>query len=106
MRESEGDPSVVSLRDVKRTLILLDWFLMKILPAAASSGNASAVAGSGRRERGGDGGGDAKISPLGRAAVLALAHVYCYRLPTAQTRHSYWCMISAVVKAEGGYSLA
>ena len=111
MRESEGDPSVVSLRDVKRVLVLLEWFIVKILPKGESSGASAAaaagtsrggarVAGPGAEEQGK---GQQKVSVLGRATILALAHVYCYRLPTAQLRHSYWCIISAVVKAEGGW---
>ena len=41
------------------------------------------------------------ISPICRATILALAQVYCYRLPSAGSRRSFWMMISSVVKGEG-----
>lgn len=77
IRNREGDPSVVSLRDVQRTIDLLNWFRKKFSSKAG------------------------KISPLCRATVLAIAHVYSYRLPTASSRYSFWTQISAVVKSFG-----
>ena len=80
LREREGDPSVVSLRDVGRCIDLLNWFFFHV---------------------GGSGGGKSKVSALCRCTVLAIAHVYAYRLPTTNDRYSFWLKISAIVKSYG-----
>jgi hypothetical protein len=47
-------------------------------------------------------GGKAKISPLGRATVLALAHVYYYRLASTADRENYeYHAIKNVVNTAG-----
>lgn len=130
VREKEGDPSVVSLRDVKRVLVLTKWFEETLteasfggegLPAEAASSR-----GSGPPSRGGAKGGVAasaavaaaaavasrtsiltvidgtgkvktfEVPSLCRAVVLAMAHVYCYRLHKAQNRAEYWATIARV----------
>ena len=80
VREYEGDPSVVSLRDVKRCIDLLNWFYKYVR---------------------GPSGTKQKISSLCRCTVLALAHVYAYRLPTSQNRYSFWLHVSSFIKGYG-----
>eukprot|EP01062_Namystynia_karyoxenos_P054291 TRINITY_DN4457_c1_g1_i1.p1 TRINITY_DN4457_c1_g1~~TRINITY_DN4457_c1_g1_i1.p1 ORF type:complete len:3111 (+),score=983.00 TRINITY_DN4457_c1_g1_i1:397-9729(+) len=63
VRTAEGDPSVVSLRDIKRALSLVKWF------SKYGAGKATA----GRHE-------------WSAPAVLGLAHVFYFRLATAQLR--------------------
>jgi hypothetical protein len=75
VRFYEGDPSVVSLRDVKRVLVLLRWFY-KELPEQTSS----------------------QIAPLPRAVVLALAHVYCYRISSSVMREEFWDSIASEIR--------
>ena len=83
LREFEGDPSVVSLRDVQRCIDLLNWFYVKI------------GVGKARENKGG------KISPLCRSAVLAIAHVYGYRLPSLESRTSYYSILTSLIKRWG-----
>ena len=84
VREVEGDESAVSLRDVRRALRLLKWFMANMVqptyhpPFAAKPGKG--------RE------GAAPLppaSPLAQAIALSLAHVYMYRLShSKQINHS------------------
>jgi hypothetical protein len=67
IRSVEGDPSVVSLRDVKRVLVLFQWFYDQ-LPEETSS----------------------QVTPLARAITLAVAHVYCYRISSSDLREEFW----------------
>ena len=67
----EGDPSAVSLRDVNRILLLFQWFHDNL----SDSGS--------------------KIPAVARAAVLALAHVYWYRLLESNHREGLWQVIAA-----------
>jgi hypothetical protein len=62
----------------------------------------SKASGSEKQERGSESEKKQVVAPLCRATVLALAQVYCYRLPSVSSRRSYWMMISDVVSAEGG----
>jgi hypothetical protein len=75
VRLYEGDPSVVSLRDVKRVLVLFRWFF-KELPEQTTS----------------------QVIPLARAITLALAHVYCYRIPSSTVREDLWDNVSAEIR--------
>jgi hypothetical protein len=79
IREFEGDPSVVSLRDVQRCIKLLNWFSSKFGTNKVGQ----------------------KISSLCRALVLAIAHVYGYRLPTTSARYSFWIKISSIANSFG-----
>ena len=79
VRLVEKDPSMVSLRDVKRCLDLVNFFA----PIANSTGrlldrNASK---------------EPEETKLASAVVLGLAHVYYYRLGDAKTRAGYWDML-------------
>jgi hypothetical protein len=76
VREYEQDSSAVSLRDVKRVLNLIQWFL-ESFPAKKQN---------------------AKIEPDVRATVLALAHAYCYRLSASGARQSYWIRLQYRIK--------
>lgn len=76
VRATEGDTSVVSLRDVKRTLALWIWFYNE-LPDEGLHG--------------------AHVSATARSLVLAIAHVYCYRLPSADSRQAFWTEIASAV---------
>jgi hypothetical protein len=75
IRSVEGDPSVVSLRDVKRVLVLFQWFYDQ-LPEETSS----------------------QVTPLARAITLAVAHVYCYRISSSDLREEFWNSISAEIR--------
>lgn len=81
VREAEGDPSVVSLRDVKRVLILFLWFHKEWTDKKLQD-ESSAV----------------KLIP--RCAILALAHVYCYRLPSIAQRTALWEKLSSIIRAQ------
>jgi hypothetical protein len=83
LREYEGDPSVVSLRDVQRCLDLLEWFYVKV-----GVGKAREVT-------------KVVISPLCRSAVLAIALVYGYRLPSADSRKSFYSTLTSMIKRWG-----
>jgi E3 ubiquitin-protein ligase RNF213 len=85
LREFEGDPSVVSLRDVQRCLDLLQWFYVKIGVGKVREAKGTKVV----------------ISPLCRSAVLAIAHVYGYRLPSADARKSFYSMLTSMIKRWG-----
>jgi hypothetical protein len=76
----EGDSSAVSLRDVKRCLGLLQWF------ARHWPGGAKART---------------HVSLFGRSLVLAVAHVYLYRLSSSQMRGQFWSKVSSIVKGFG-----
>ena len=142
VRNEEGDPSVVSLRDVKRVLVLMKWFEETLTdasfgadglgmeppnsparatssssstaPRAAAKGHAagaSAVAtvttieltdAAGRKFK-------YEVPSTCRAAVLAMAHVYCYRLYKSQSRDQYWETITkeahrVIAKYESEYA--
>jgi hypothetical protein len=75
IRFFEGDPSVVSLRDVKRVLVLFQWFYDE-LPEETSS----------------------QVTPVARAITLALAHVYCYRISSNVVREEFWDNIAADIR--------
>jgi E3 ubiquitin-protein ligase RNF213 len=81
VRNFEGDPSVVSLRDVQRCIDLLKWFYLEVGVGKKGSGKAAQV-----------------ISALGRSTMLAIAMVYGYRLPSAQSRNSYFVQMASIVK--------
>jgi E3 ubiquitin-protein ligase RNF213 len=83
LREYEGDPSVVSLRDVQRCLDLLEWFYVKV--GVGKARETSKVV----------------ISPLCRSAVLAIALVYGYRLPSADSRKSFFSTLTSMIKRWG-----
>lgn len=85
LRECEGDPSVVSLRDVQRCLDLLNWFYVKVGVGKAREASGVKVV----------------ISPLCRSAVLAIAHVYGYRLPSTEARKSFYTMLTSMIKRWG-----
>lgn len=76
----EGDESAVSLRDVKRCLGLIVWF------ASYWPGGPKART---------------HISLFGRSLVLAVAHVYLYRLSSAQMRNQFWAKVAAIAKNFG-----
>jgi hypothetical protein len=73
VRKVEGDPSVVSLRDVKRTLVLIRWFNDE-LPSEHLEGQ--------------------KVGNIARATILAIAHVYCYRLSSSMLREGLWELLT------------
>ncbi|CAK9251645.1 unnamed protein product [Sphagnum jensenii] len=77
VRSIEGDPSVVSLRDVKRTVVLMKWFYTE-WPDELLTGS--------------------QVTPVARALVLSLAHAYCYRLSSSGDRSAFWSLISAEVR--------
>lgn len=85
LREYEGDPSVVSLRDVQRCLDLLHWFYVKVGVGKAREASGAKVV----------------ISPLCRCAVLSIAHVYGYRLPSIASRKSFYTMLTSMIKRWG-----
>eukprot|EP00930_Biecheleria_cincta_P001164 TRINITY_DN102330_c0_g1_i1.p1 TRINITY_DN102330_c0_g1~~TRINITY_DN102330_c0_g1_i1.p1 ORF type:complete len:2842 (-),score=483.01 TRINITY_DN102330_c0_g1_i1:146-7831(-) len=66
IRLEEGDPSAVSLRDVKRCLQVARWMQANFAGKVASS------------------------QPHSHSVVIALALVYHYRLPSQKMRHNYW----------------
>ena len=75
IREIESDPSVTSLRDVKRCLSLILWFMDKL-----QSGK--------RREE------DVSYSTFPTGTILSLAFVYYYRMADSQDRKKYWEMMN------------
>lgn len=81
VREVEGDPSVVSLRDVKRCLSLLRWFHDDLPDDQLQS-----------------------LSSVSRAAILAMAHVYWYRLSDANDRLRFMTHISVTIQRKGARS--
>jgi hypothetical protein len=85
LRDFEGDPSVVSLRDVKRCIELLDWFYVKIGVGKAKEGKGTKLV----------------ISPLCRATVLAIALVYGYRLPSVESRTSFFTTLTSMIRRWG-----
>lgn len=76
----EQDSSAVSLRDVVRCLSLITWF------ATYWPGGPKART---------------HISLFGRSLVLAISHVYLYRLSSNQLRAQFWSKISAISKDFG-----
>ena len=70
VRRIEGDPSVTSLRDVKRVLQLVAWFSQPRHDPWMREGE-----------------GDEQRT---KVYVLALAHVYCYRLQSDTMRMLFW----------------
>lgn len=68
VRHTEMEESAVSLRDVKRTLHLTRWFAANVVSAWRGDTDAS----------------------VGTAVILALAHVYWYRLSDNASRAEYW----------------
>jgi hypothetical protein len=111
VRKDEGDPSVVSLRDVKRVLVLLQWFhevlpetkppALKLVHSISGGSTASKLPGAKptsttttNQNTNVGGTGLAQATPLSRAAILAMAHVYCYRLYDTQSREGFWLALS------------
>ncbi|CAE7238243.1 RNF213 [Symbiodinium microadriaticum] len=86
VRGFEGDPSVVSLRDVQRCIDLIRWFFLKV-----------GVGKKGENKRSGR----VVVSALGRSTILSIAIVYGYRLPSASSRNSFFLQISSIVKRWG-----
>ena len=83
IRQVEGDPSSASLRDVKRTLKLLPWFLTSPLcskgwtkPETFNKKEFNDLA-----------------SPLAHAIALSMAHVYIYRLASTEHRRGLYTKI-------------
>lgn len=77
IRKVERDPSSASLRDVKRCLDLIVWFLSKVTRRKpATSTRKAPKAGA--------------LSTLAMATVLGLAFVYYYRLSKVESREGYW----------------
>ena len=84
VRKVEGDESAVSLRDVRRALRLLKWFMAHLVqptyrpPFARKQKNSEEVEPL------------PPASPLAQAIALSLAHVYMYRLSNAEKRRGLW----------------
>ena len=99
-RTAVGDASAVSLRDVKRCLRLLNWFLALpprtfAKPDEEQASSAKAVGDGALPEpptkpRTHDGPKAAAKRTLAVATTLALAHVYYYRHGKAEHRASFW----------------
>jgi MoxR-like ATPase len=83
VRTVEGDPSVVSLRDIKRAVDLMRWFAKALQPAGPS---AKKVDMSSMR---------ALISPV----ILGIAHVYFFRLNADELRDSFWGKLRGEIKS-------
>ncbi|CAK9021977.1 unnamed protein product [Durusdinium trenchii] len=66
IRFHEGDPSAVSLRDVKRCLRVAKWMQERFAKKSSTG------------------------SPHAPSVVVAVALVYHYRLPTRERRHQLW----------------
>jgi len=77
-RAQESDASAVSLRDVRRVCLLLDFFTSHLVPRE-------------RAEK-------AKVTPLAAAMVLSLAFVYLYRIPSSAARGRYWEAMRGAIK--------
>jgi hypothetical protein len=98
-RQTVGDPSAVSLRDVKRCLRLLKWFIT--LPPRAFAADRSTKAGSPTATN------DKRRTvsskrPLAVSATLALAHVYWYRHGKATDRYQFWDHMYWTLSSEMG----
>eukprot|EP00004_Rigifila_ramosa_P001109 TRINITY_DN1107_c0_g1_i3.p1 TRINITY_DN1107_c0_g1~~TRINITY_DN1107_c0_g1_i3.p1 ORF type:complete len:6204 (+),score=1430.96 TRINITY_DN1107_c0_g1_i3:1580-18613(+) len=65
VRDREGDESAASLRDVRRVLQLLDWFLLAMTSKKDES-------------------------KLYVCMLMSVAHVYYYRLPDEDSRSRFW----------------
>ena len=138
VRNEEGDPSVVSLRDVKRVLVLMKWFEETLTdasfsadgvagmeppnsPVRASSSSSSAAPRAAAKGPVTVGGTSIELMDIAgknfkyeipsvcRAAILAMAHVYCYRLYKSQSRDQYWEAITkeahrVIAKYESEYA--
>ena len=107
VRDREGDRSACSLRDVKRTLHLMTWFMdvMGQRPGKKSKGGRSPQAPpepqegrSSRQENM-----QRSMAPLMTACVMSLAHVYFYRLSEAYNRASYWKTLRECITEECHY---
>ena len=97
-REAVGDPSAVSLRDVKRCLCLLKWF--QSLPPRAFTTDKDATKAAKKAAKPALESDDldparlAAKRPLALAATLAIAHVYWYRHGKASDRAQFWDTLS------------
>ena len=77
----------MSLRDVKRCLALVKFFVFANVPAQSAKPKAQVMA-------------DAALAP---PLVLALAHCYFFRLPTSDMRRTLWLRLrSALLAARAG----
>ena len=119
VRQCEGDSSAVSLRDVKRCVDLVRFFIFvgannlkandrgdskfQRTNKTASNGNQSTVT-SGKRSKA-----TSEVvseSPLSSPLVLALAHIYLFRLPLPHLRQGLWaCLRQALAEVRGAYSV-
>ena len=125
VREAEGDSSAVSLRDVKRCVDLVRFFIFATNPRGAggrASGSSSSGGGSGGgggkkgNDSGGGGGGGGGVvggksareivneAPLASPLVLALAHIYLFRLSEASLRQGLWQQLRAALQTVRGAS--
>ena len=68
IRTIEADPSVTSLRDVRRCLSLISWFMDKLTTTRKKE----------------------KYSTFACGTILSLAFVYYYRMADTQDRKKYW----------------
>ncbi len=77
-RDTEGDDSAASLRDVKRFLHLTEWFLTHLKSKKQTA-----------------------ISMPACAVTVSLAFVYWYRLPTLASRAGFWNRLRTTVDFDG-----
>ena len=91
LRDAEGDLAVVSLRDVKRVLDLIRFFVHALSPRDA---DASQIKWAVRGYK----------TSLCLPITLALAHVYFFRLPSSNLRIGLWnCLRSTLrILTDGG----
>ena len=97
VRNVEGDASVVSLRDVKRCLTLFRWFyyeLPDIYDAALENYKRSSGRSSEQSSSTSSYSWESDVNRVSYAFVLAVAHIYYYRLSTLSERSGLWAAVS------------
>jgi len=82
VRKAEAELNAVSLRDIKRCMDLLQFFIARV-------SNSNSRGDSTKRPA---------VSPLAGSMVLAIAFVYALRLPSAASRQAYWDAMAAALR--------
>ena len=100
IRQAEKSPYCVSLRDVNRCKLLIDWFhdILKTRPPLEPNKIENHLKKHLSITK--------KYEKKCRSIILSLAHCYQSRLPTAKTRREYREKMAAIFQEKGGMTMS
>ena len=102
VRKWEGDPSSVSLRDVKRCLDLLVFFMSLVDRRRAQRASGSTLMTNDKKESSSDHSAVENNQSFARCASLALCFTYYFRLGSAVSRQSFFAEVRVNISRRSG----